>query len=74
MPSGIVLFTYHKYRKSLESTVPLDGHGNPILPDDDDTDAERVLGGNLYPVELDETTHLTIDRHSGEEAVSDDPV
>ncbi|KAL0072759.1 hypothetical protein AAF712_000522 [Marasmius tenuissimus] len=71
---GIVLFTFHKYRKSLDSTVPLDGHGNPILPDGDDSDAERVFGGNVYPVELDETTHLTIDRHSREDAVSDDPV
>src|ERR1700685_4222144 len=32
---GIALFTYHKYRKSIESTVPLDAHGNPIELDDD---------------------------------------
>ncbi|KAF4563432.1 Triose-phosphate Transporter [Pleurotus pulmonarius] len=31
---GIALFTFHKYRKSIESTVPLDAHGNPITPDD----------------------------------------
>lgn len=30
---GISLFTYHKYRKSMESTVPLDVHGNPIAED-----------------------------------------
>jgi hypothetical protein len=29
--SGIGLFTHHKYRKSIESTVPLDAHGNPII-------------------------------------------
>ncbi|KAI0344530.1 TPT-domain-containing protein [Trametopsis cervina] len=27
---GIALFTYHKYRKSIDSKVPLDAHGNPI--------------------------------------------
>lgn len=39
--SGIGLFTYHKYRKSIDSTVPLDAHGNPIddglLGGDEDT-------------------------------------
>lgn len=28
--TGIVLFTYHKYRKSIDSKVSLDAHGNPI--------------------------------------------
>ncbi|PPQ77189.1 hypothetical protein CVT25_011035 [Psilocybe cyanescens] len=32
---GIGLFTHHKYRKSLNSTVPLDAHGNPIVDVDD---------------------------------------
>jgi len=27
---GIALFTYHKYRKSVYSPVPLDAHGNPV--------------------------------------------
>jgi len=27
---GIGIFTHHKYRKSIESKVPLDAHGNPI--------------------------------------------
>ena len=31
---GIALFTYHKYRKSIDSTVPLDAHGNPITSDE----------------------------------------
>ena len=30
---GIALFTYHKYRKSIDSKVPLDAHGNPISDD-----------------------------------------
>ncbi|GJE95834.1 triose-phosphate transporter family-domain-containing protein [Phanerochaete sordida] len=30
---GIALFTYHKYRKSIDSPVPLDAHGNPIGDD-----------------------------------------
>jgi hypothetical protein len=39
--TGIGLFTYHKYRKSLDSTVALDAHGNPIsstLPEDVELD------------------------------------
>ncbi|PCH43555.1 TPT-domain-containing protein [Wolfiporia cocos MD-104 SS10] len=33
---GIGLYTYHKYRKSMESSVPLDAHGNPISEDEED--------------------------------------
>jgi len=32
---GIGLFTYHKYRKSIESPIALDEHGNPIEVDKD---------------------------------------
>jgi solute carrier family 35 protein C2 len=32
---GIGLFTYHKYRKSIESTVPLDAHGHPVIEEDE---------------------------------------
>ena len=35
---GIGLFTYHKYRKSIESTIPLDAHGNPVELEDFDGD------------------------------------
>ncbi|KAF9476365.1 TPT-domain-containing protein [Pholiota conissans] len=35
---GIALFTHHKYRKSLDSTVPLDAHGNPIIDEDEEID------------------------------------
>ncbi|KAJ7647562.1 triose-phosphate transporter family-domain-containing protein [Roridomyces roridus] len=50
---GIALFTYHKYRKSLDSTVPLDAHGNPISIDQD------ADGMTMSHVELDETMRLT---------------
>lgn len=31
---GICLYTYHKYRKSIDSQVSLDGDGNPISDQD----------------------------------------
>lgn len=31
---GISLYTYHKYRKSIDSRVPLDLNGNPISYED----------------------------------------
>jgi len=34
---GIALFTFHKYRKSIDSPIPLDAHGNPIAPDSSDS-------------------------------------
>ncbi|KAJ4483681.1 triose phosphate transporter [Lentinula aciculospora] len=52
--SGICLFTYHKYLKSIQSTVPLDGHGNPILMEE-----EVALHSGEDLVELDETLRLT---------------
>lgn len=45
-----MLFTYHKYRKSLDSTIPLDAHGNPIVLDEDD-------GLDSY-VELEQTDRM----------------
>ncbi|KAG5638798.1 hypothetical protein H0H81_010027 [Sphagnurus paluster] len=53
----IILFTYHKYRKSIDSMVPLDGHGNPIPIDD--SHSAGGDGPNGYHVELDETIRLT---------------
>ncbi|KAJ3787286.1 triose-phosphate transporter family-domain-containing protein [Lentinula aff. detonsa] len=50
---GICLFTYHKYLKSIQSTVPLDGHGNPILSEE-----EAALHSGDDFVELDETSRL----------------
>lgn len=52
--AGICLFTYHKYLKSIQSTIPLDGHGNPILPEE-----EIALHPRDDTTELDETSRLT---------------
>jgi len=46
--SGIALFTYHKYRKTVDSHVALDGHGNPIQVNDDNiVDPGRDLELNV---------------------------
>lgn len=49
--TGIALFTFHKYRKSIDSPIPLDAHGNPISDDDDD----EMLGD----LDAEERAHLT---------------
>jgi solute carrier family 35 protein C2 len=49
---GIALFTWHKYKKALDSPVPLDPHGNPI-------EEEEVLVGNGH-LELEETEPLAV--------------
>jgi solute carrier family 35 protein C2 len=54
---GIALFTYHKYRKSLETAVPLDAHGNPISIEHSVTGSAD--GRTSSHVELDETARLT---------------
>jgi len=60
---GISLFTYHKYRKSLDTSVPLDAHGNPIAAED----LNGVPAGlDSYQVESDETRRLTAARLSEE--------
>ena len=60
--SGIALFTHHKYRKSLDSTVPLDAHGNPILEDDE----MMALPDNTgYGARAEETIRLT-STHDGD--------
>ncbi|CCL99847.1 uncharacterized protein FIBRA_01871 [Fibroporia radiculosa] len=53
---GIALYTYHKYRKSIDSNVPLDAHGIPI-EDDDMLDDSVALQGGLS----DETQRLNPD-------------
>jgi solute carrier family 35, member C2 len=50
---GIALFTYHKYQKSIDSTVPLDAHGNPVELDDENRGTEA----GTY-VELDQTDRM----------------
>ncbi|KAJ7690662.1 TPT-domain-containing protein [Mycena rosella] len=67
---GIALFTYHKYRKSLETAVPLDAHGNPISIEHGGVTG-TVDGFTSSQVELDETARLT--RGSDEFGGDDDP-
>jgi len=68
---GIILFTYHKYRKSIESTVSLDGHGNPIPTDDDLLEGNDRQNG--YHIELDETLRLTVDSRTSDEVEDETP-
>lgn len=56
--SGIALFTHHKYRKSIDSKVPLDGHGNPIIVDGDEEDLFTPRG-NDGPAQFEEVILLT---------------
>ena len=55
--TGIILFTYHKYRRSIESPIPLDGHGNPITTGDGLLEGVDEQRGEF--LELEETLHLT---------------
>lgn len=61
---GIALFTYHKYQKSLDTSIQLDAHGNPIGPND-------VEGGGAY-VELDQTDshNISVPRRAESDLVS----
>lgn len=56
-PAGIALFTYHKYRRSIDSPIPLDPHGNPV------SDSEEVLEDH----DTEERAHLTAPHQYGEE-------
>jgi solute carrier family 35 protein C2 len=49
------LFTHHKYRKSIESKVPLDAHGNPIA----EVDEVVGPGDSGEYLSLEERTGLT---------------
>lgn len=59
---GIALFTFHKYRKSLESSIPLDAHGNPVTGDDD----ADYAGEASQVVAEEECIHLTSEADFGE--------
>ncbi|KZT08442.1 TPT-domain-containing protein [Laetiporus sulphureus 93-53] len=39
---GIALYTFHKYRLSMDAKVPLDAHGNPIVEDTESSAEETV--------------------------------
>lgn len=54
--SGIALFTFDKYSKSLDSNVPLDAHGNLVTGDVDDVDPTE---GEMGPVIDEERVGLT---------------
>lgn len=45
---GICLFTYHKYRKSIDSQVPLDGHGNPVSDEDSESGGVALDLGHIH--------------------------
>ncbi|KAF9231398.1 triose-phosphate transporter family-domain-containing protein [Melanogaster broomeanus] len=68
---GIALFTYHKYRCTVNSNVALDAHGNPIQVDDHNY--TRVQGSARdFDVELDATTRTAmLQRHSPENGDGD---
>lgn len=44
-----MLFTYHKYQKSINSTVALDAHGNPVIDDQQDLSHELAEREWLNP-------------------------
>lgn len=56
---GIMLFTYHKYRKSIGSAVPLDAHGRP-LPTEDDLSRRLSIQQNGFHVLQEDTIPLTV--------------
>jgi len=49
---GIALFTYHKYRKTVDSNVTLDEHGNVIQLSDENLSGERPHDHHDDDVEL----------------------
>ncbi|KAK2467852.1 hypothetical protein APHAL10511_000147 [Amanita phalloides] len=57
---GIALFTYHKYRKSVYSSMKLDVHGNPVIIDADTR--SDTLNERDYQTELDERVRFITDQ------------
>ncbi|KAH8827957.1 triose-phosphate transporter family-domain-containing protein [Flagelloscypha sp. PMI_526] len=60
---GITLYTYHKYRKSIESEVPLDDRGNPI--------AAEELDGMQYDALAQEENAVALTSRMSDDAVQD---
>ncbi|KAF8995468.1 triose-phosphate transporter family-domain-containing protein [Cyathus striatus] len=64
---GIALFTYHKYKKTMASPIPLDAHGNPVM-----VDGSNIRDNDDYHIQLnqEESTPLTMmsrdERHASE--------
>ena len=55
LKSGIALFTFHKYQKSISTPVPLDSNGSPH-PEDVDPNTPRHM---YHSVRGDERRHLS---------------
>ena len=52
------MFTYHKYRKSIDSTISLDEHGNPIVEgEQSDNYRAHPLGASLTPDDSEGSHH-----------------
>ncbi|TFK89479.1 TPT-domain-containing protein [Polyporus arcularius HHB13444] len=62
---GIALYTYHKYKKSMQKDVALDPHGNPLLEDDGDLSDEPVA---LETGDFGERQRLTLDDEDDDRA------
>lgn len=52
---GIALFTYHKYRKSMDLNISLDASGNPVTIED------GVSYSGLVQDDIEELRPLTVD-------------
>ncbi len=63
--TGIALYTYHKYKKSMQKDVALDPHGNPLLEDDGDLSDEPVA---LETGDFRERQRLTLDDEDDDRA------
>ncbi|GBE81470.1 Uncharacterized transporter [Sparassis crispa] len=66
---GIALYTYHKYRKSMDASVPLDAHGNPV--EDVGEDCRRPGELENGHINLEETLRLAVTAES-RASLSDD--
>ncbi|KAI0823331.1 TPT-domain-containing protein [Trametes gibbosa] len=74
---GIALYTYHKYRRSMDKNVALDPHGNP-LPEEEVPSGEIALEGGYAserqrltedvdePLGEEESEHQNVSAHADE--------
>ena len=59
------MYTYHKYKKSMQKDVALDPHGNPLPEDDADLSDEHVA---LESGDLGERERLTLEDEDDDRA------
>lgn len=57
------MFTYHKYRKSIDSPVPLDAHGQPVQVGDD---RDIALSESVYSLVSERVPLVDADEDHGE--------